>query len=161
MTNLRVTNSWPDDPEEDFQALSADEARQWRLRQKPRPAWHSVIWQAGVGLVAAIATGLLWHSLVLAQSVAFGAFAVVLPNVLLLRGMVGADVRWGPEALLLRLLVWELVKLVLTIAILYSANTVLGEMSWPALLAGLVVTMKANWLMLAFHSANRSPESKG
>ena len=159
---VRVTNLWLDDPEEEFTALSSEEARQWRLRQQVSPAWHSIAWQIGIGLIASTVIGLVWQSVMLAQSVAFGVFAVVLPNTLLLRGMAGAGKHWGPEALLLRLLVWELVKLALTIAILYSADKVLGEMSWPALLAGLVVTMKANWLVLAFQqSANRSSGGKG
>ncbi len=159
---VRVTNRWLDDPEEEFTALSSEEARQWRLRQRLSPAWHSIAWQIGIGLSASTVVGMVWRSGMLAQSVAFGVFAVVLPNTLLLRGMAGAGKHWGPEALLLRLLVWELVKLALTVAILYSADKVLGEMSWPALLAGLVVTMKANWLVLAFQQgANRSSGGKG
>jgi ATP synthase protein I len=63
--------------------------------------------------------------------------------------------------LLLRFFVWEMVKIALTVAILFSAVRVLGEMSWPALMAGLVVTMKANWLVLALRTANRSPDGKG
>lgn len=159
---VRVTNRWLDDPEEDFTALSSEEARQWRLRQPASPTWHSIAWQIGIGLTATAVIGMVWRSGMLAQSVAFGVFAVVVPNALLLRGMSGAGKHWGAEALLLRLLVWELVKLAVTFSILYSADKVLGEMSWPALLAGLVVTMKANWFVLAFQQgANRSPGGKG
>jgi len=103
----------------------------------------------------------MWQSETLARSAAYGTFAVVLPQTLLLRGMANLQGRWSPEALLLRFFVWELVKIALTIAILGSAVKVLGEVSWPALLAGLVVTMKANWLLLAFRTANRSPDGKG
>jgi len=52
-------------------------------------------------------------------------------------------------------------QIALTVAILCSASKMLGEMSWPALIAGLVVTMKANWLLLVFRTANRSPGGKG
>lgn len=159
---VRVTNHWLDEPEEEFTALSSEEARQWRTRQPLSPAWHPLAWQIGIGLIASTVIGLAWQSVMLSKSAAFGVFAVVLPNALLLRGMAGAGKHWGPEALLLRLLVWELVKIALTIVILYSANKVLAEMSWPALLAGLVVTMKANWFVLAFQQgANRSSGGKG
>lgn len=159
---MRVTNRWLDEPEEVFTVLSPDEARRWRLRQKASPAWHAVAWQTGVGLAASAIAGLVWQSEMLVRSVAFGVLAVVLPNTLFLRGMAGAGKHWGPEALLLRFLAWELVKIALTIGILYSADKVLGEVSWPALLAGLVVTMKANWLVLVFRQGtNRSSGGKG
>lgn len=158
---VRVTNRWQDEPEEEFNTLSAEQARQWRLRQPSRPIWHSLAWQIGMGLVAAVGIGWVWQSAMLAQSAAYGMSAVVLPQVLLLRGMAGVQGRWSPGALLLRFFVWEMVKIALTVAILFSAIRVLGEMSWPALLAGLVVTMKANWLVLALRTANRSPDGKG
>lgn len=158
---MRVTNRWQDEPEEEFNSLSAEQARQWRLRQAPSSSWHSLAWQIGMGLVAAAGIGLVWQSGMLARSAAYGMFAVVLPQALLLRGMAGVQGRWNPGALLLRFFVWEMVKIALTVAILFSAVRVLGEMSWPALMAGLVVTMKANWLVLAFRSAKRSPDGKG
>ena len=158
---VRVTNRWQDEPEEEFNSLNAEQARQWRSSQHPSPAWHALGWQVGVGLVAAAGTGVIWQSGVLMRSVAYGVFAVVLPQMLLLRGMAGVQGRWSSEALLLRFFVWELVKIALTVAILFSAGRVLGAMSWPALIAGLVVTMKANWLLLVFRTANRSPGGKG
>ena len=158
---VRVTNRWQDEPEEEFNPLSAEQARQWRLRQHPSPIWRSLAWQIGVGLVAAAGIGLVWQSEMLARSAAYGMFAVVLPQTLLLRGMAGVQGRWSPGALLIRFFVWEMFKIALTVAILFSASRVLGEMSWPALMAGLVVTMKANWLVLALRTANRSPDRKG
>jgi len=158
---VRVTNRWQDEPEEEFNSLSAEQARQWRLRQAPSSGWHSLAWQIGMGLVTGAGIGLVWQSEVLARSAAYGMFAVVLPQALLLRGMAGVQGRWSPGALLLRFFVWEMVKIALTVAILFSAVRVLGEMSWPALMAGLVVTMKANWLVLALRTANRSPDGKG
>jgi ATP synthase protein I len=158
---VRVTNRWQDEPEEEFNSLSAEQARQWRLRQASSPIWRSLAWQIGMGLPAAAGIGLVWQSETLAWSAAYGMFAVVLPQMLLLRGMAGVEGRWSPGALLFRFFVWEMVKIALTVAILFSAVRVLGEMSWPALMAGLVVTMKANWLVLALRTANRSPDGKG
>jgi ATP synthase protein I len=156
-----VTNRWQDEPEEEFNPLSAEQARQWRLLQHPIPNWRALVWQIGVGLVAAAGIGFIGQSGVLMRSAAYGVFAVAVPQMLLLRGMAGMQGRWSPEARLLRFFIWELVKIALTVAILLSAGRMLGEMSWPALIAGLVVTMKANWLLLAFRTANRSPGGKG
>ena len=156
-----MTDRWQDEPEEEYKVLNADEARQWRSQQQPNPIWHALAWQTGIGLVASAGVGLIWQSGMLAWSAAYGTFAVVLPQMVLLRGMAGMQGRWSPEARLLRFFIWELVKIALTVAILLSAGRMLGEISWPALIAGLVVTMKANWLLLAFRTANRSPGGKG
>ena len=94
--------------------------------------------------------GLIWNSAVMAWSAAYGALAVVLPNAALMRGMAGVRGRLRPEAVMLRFFVWELVKIGLTVAILGGARRVLGELSWPALLTGLVLTMKVNWFLLAY-----------
>jgi ATP synthase protein I len=47
------------------------------------------------------------------------------------------------------LFVWELVKIVLTVALLLVAPKVVAELSWLALVAGFVVTMKVYWLAMA------------
>jgi ATP synthase protein I len=46
--------------------------------------------------------------------------------------------------------VWEAVKVALTVAMLGLATRVIDELSWPAMLAGLVVTMKVYWVALAW-----------
>ena len=43
---------------------------------------------------------------------------------------------------------WEAVKIALTVAMLFAAPKVVTDLSWPALLVGLVVTMKAIWMTL-------------
>jgi ATP synthase protein I len=47
------------------------------------------------------------------------------------------------------LFVWELVKIVLTVALLLVAPKVVSDLSWLALVAGFVVTMKVYWLAMA------------
>ncbi len=44
--------------------------------------------------------------------------------------------------------VWEMAKVGLTVAMLFAAPRVVTDLSWPAMLAGLVVTMKVYWLAL-------------
>ena len=156
-----MIDRWQDEPDEEYKPLNPDEARQWRSRQPTSPIWHALAWQTGFGLIASEGIGWAWQSEMLAWSSAYGVLAVVLPQMLLMRGMAGMQERWSAQARLLRFFVWELVKIALTVAILLSASKMLGEMSWPALIAGLVVTMKANWLLLAFRTANRSPGGKG
>jgi len=47
--------------------------------------------------------------------------------------------------------VWEMVKVALTLAMLFGAPLFVKNLSWPALLVGLVLTMKVHWLALAFN----------
>jgi ATP synthase protein I len=44
--------------------------------------------------------------------------------------------------------VWELLKIVLTVAMLVAAPRLIADLSWLALLAGFVVTMKVYWLAM-------------
>ena len=43
-------------------------------------------------------------------------------------------------------MLWEGIKIVLTIALLLAAPKVVKDLSWLALLIGFVVTVKAAWL---------------
>jgi len=158
---VRVKNPWPDDSEDDSRPLSVEQARHWRSQQLAMPAWLLLVGQLAAGVVVALMLGLIWNSAVMAWSAAYGALAVVLPNAALMRGMAGARGRVRPEAVMLRFFVWELVKIGLTVAILGGARRVLGELSWPALLTGLVLTMKVNWFFLAYGSRkNGLPDGK-
>jgi ATP synthase protein I len=47
-------------------------------------------------------------------------------------------------------MVWEVVKIVSSIALLAAAPRLVVALSWPALLVGLVLTMKVYWVALAF-----------
>ena len=48
----------------------------------------------------------------------------------------------------LSLMVWELIKISLTLAILVAVVWRVEYLSWPALLVTMVVCLKANWLAL-------------
>jgi len=50
---------------------------------------------------------------------------------------------------------WELVKIALTVAMLAAAPRLVPELSWLALLAGMVMTMKAYWIALLARSGVR------
>jgi ATP synthase protein I len=47
---------------------------------------------------------------------------------------------------------WEMVKIALTLAMLFAAPQVMAkleqDLSWPAMLVGLVVVMKVYWMAL-------------
>ena len=56
-------------------------------------------------------------------------------------------------------MVWEMVKIALSVALLVAAPRLVAALSWPALLVGLVLTMKVYWVALAF-APDRKPVDK-
>jgi hypothetical protein len=54
---------------------------------------------------------------------------------------------------------WEMVKMALSVAMLIAAPRLITALSWPAMLVGLVVTMKAAWLAVMFSPRRRKQET--
>lgn len=127
----------------EFKPLNAEEARQWRLRNPMVSPWRIVGWQLGVGASLALLTWLVSGRSEWALSVLYGAFAVVLPASVMARALARRTGAAG--AALVGFFVWELVKIVLTVALLMIAPKLLPRLNWLALLAGFVVAMKVYW----------------
>lgn len=130
--------------------LSAEEARQWRL-DHPRECLGCVLGvQVAIGMVAALLMGIFGTRSTWGWSAAFGCLAVVVPTVFFLR-RARRRAAWAGSALL-NLLLSELVKIVLTVMLLLLAPRVVPDLSWLALLVGLIVTLQAYWVGLMWVS---------
>ncbi len=144
-----TTDAADEGSEPDFKPLSAEEAQAWRQNNPQASPWRVLLLQVGVGAVLALLTGLVsgqWH---LAASAAWGSVAVVIPAVVFVRALSRQMRRTQPGSALVGLFVWELVKIVLTVALLLVAPKVISDLSWFALVAGFLVTMKVYWLAMA------------
>ncbi len=133
---------------EDFTPLTPEQARQLRLTQEPISPWRVLGWQALVGLAVALLVGLVTGKLPWAVSALYGAVAVVVPGAVFARGLSSRLTRRNAGSAVTGFLLWEMVKIALTVAMLFAAPKVVEGLSWPALLLGLVVTMKVYWLGL-------------
>jgi ATP synthase protein I len=102
-----------------------------------------------VGALMALLIGLFTGEWMLAASSAWGSVAVVIPAVVFVRALGRQMRRTQPGSALMGLMVWELVKIVLTVALLLVAPKVISDLNWFALVAGFVVTMKVYWLAMA------------
>jgi ATP synthase protein I len=150
----------PEDAEEPpVQPLSAEEARRVREQNPSLSPWRVVAGQAGVGLVAALLGWLLTGRQSVGWSVAYGAFAVVLPAAVFARGLTGRFSSLNAGAAAVGFLLWEMVKIALTIAMLMVAPRWVAGLSWPALLVGLVLAMKVYWVALAFPPRRKTKSS--
>ena len=141
--------------EPEFVPMTAEQAQAWRLRNPVVSPWGVVGAQVLVGCVSTLVAWLLIGRPSVVWSVAYGALAVVLPAALFARGLTGRLSSLNPGAAVLGFFVWELVKVALTVAMLLAAPRLLVALSWPAMLVGLVLTMKVYWVALAFRKRAR------
>jgi ATP synthase protein I len=135
--------------EPEFKPLTADEAQVWRLRNPALMPWRIVALQACIGALMVLLTWLLTDERRLAASVAWGVVAVVMPAMVFVRALRRQMQVAQPKVALVGLFAWELVKIVLTVALLLVAPKVISDLSWFALVASFVVTIKVYWLALA------------
>lgn len=144
-----VTASSQDESDKGFRPLTPEEARRWRSQHPQLPVTRALMWQMLVGGVVAVLAWLFTQRAIVGWSAAYGALAGVLPAAVAAWGAT----RWArlgfPAGVALAgLLLWEGVKLVLTVGMLWMAPRFLGVPSWPALLVGLVLTIKMYWIGL-------------
>lgn len=139
-----------EDVEANFKPLTADEAVTWRKTQKRVSPWSVIVLQVGAALlVGVVAWGVLGVRAV-AWSAVYGGLSVVVPAAVMAYGLTSSKLARllaaFPAGSLGGLVFWEGVKVLLTVAMLSLAPVVVSELSWLALLAGLVIVLKVYWL---------------
>ena len=149
LADERVVDSADEDLKSDFKPLTAEQAQAWRLLNPMASPWRVLWLQVLVGALIAALTGWFSGQSRLAASVAWGVVAVVIPAVVFVRALSRQMRMRQAGSALAGLFVWELVKIVLTVVLLLAAPKVVADLSWLALVAGFVVTMKVYWLAMA------------
>jgi len=147
-----------DDPEHDaaVRPLTRAEAQAWRARHPQVPAWWVVAAQAAVGVVVAMLAWLISDDRAVWASALYGAAVVVVPGALMARGMSSRLSSVSPAASAVSFMLWEMVKIAVSVLMLALAPKIVQPLSWPALLASLVVCMHVYLLALLW----RRPEKK-
>ena len=138
-----------DEPEEDnFKRLTAQEAQELRERDPALSPWWVVGLQCVAGLaVALVAWGVSGKASV-GWSAGYGALAVIIPAALFARGLMSQFSSLNAATASFGFFVWEAVKLAVSIAMIAMAPRLVVNLSWLALLVGLLVTLKMYWLAL-------------
>jgi len=138
--------------EAEFKPLTAEQARELSRTQSSWSPWMVVALQGVVGLLVALGAWALTGRVPVGWSAGYGALAVVIPAALFARGLMRrvplADPRARAMGAAFGFLVWEMIKIALTVAMLVAAPKLVVDLSWPALLVGLVLTMKVYWVGL-------------
>ncbi|AGU52114.1 putative ATP synthase, subunit AtpI [Variovorax paradoxus B4] len=154
-TIARKDEEVAEDLDAEYKPLTADEARELRARHPSISPWWVIAGQLVVGLLVALAAWGLTGRQNLGWSAAYGAIAVVIPAAVFARGLTGRFSSLNPGTAVVGFFLWEMVKMALSIAMLFAAPRLITALSWPAMLIGLVVTMKAAWLAVMFSPRRR------
>jgi ATP synthase protein I len=133
----------------DFVPLSRAEAQALRAAHPTVSPWWVVVGQVGLGVVAALAAWWMFGDRI-ALSVVCGVLAAVIPAALFARGLTSQFAAANPGTAVMSFFVWEFVKIVVTISVLFAAHRLVRDLSWPGMLVGLVLSLKVYWLALAF-----------
>ena len=142
----------PETPEEEipFKQLSAEEVQRLRERHPLVSPWWVVVGQAGVGVGAALVAWAITGRQNVGWSAGYGALAVVIPAAIFARGLTSRFSSLNAASAAAGFMMWEMVKIASTIALLAAAPRLVAGLSWPAMLVGLILAMKVYWLALAY-----------
>ena len=138
--------------DENFKPLTRDEADKLRQASPSISAWKVLAGQLATGVMVALVAAVITGRQGAGWSALYGALAVVIPGALFARGLTSKVALMNPGAAVAGFFLWEMVKIGLTVAMLFAAPRVIADLSWPAMLVGLVVTMKVVWLVLVLHA---------
>ena len=135
-----------------FKPLTRQQAAALRKESPSVSPWEVLAGQLAAGVLLALLVGAIAEGaggkVSLGWSVLYGALAVVVPGALFARGVMSKVSSLNPGAAVAGFFLWEMVKVGLTIAMLFAAPRLVPDLSWPAMLVGMVVTMKVVWLLL-------------
>ncbi len=124
-----------------FRRWSHEDAAQLRKTQPAISPWRVVLWMLMAAVVIGVIALIIFDASI-ALSAAYGSLAVAIPAAVLARGMTSELSRMNAAAGALAFMVWEMVKIGLSIGMLMLAPSLIADLSWPALLVGLILTMK-------------------
>jgi ATP synthase protein I len=134
--------------DKNFKPLTREEAQTMRRANPSVSPWLVLAGQAIAGVLIALLSRLVTGSASAAWSTFYGALVVLVPGAVFARGLMSKVATMNAGAAVTGFFLWEFVKIGLAIAMLFAAPRLVLNLSWPAMLVGLVVTMKVVWLVL-------------
>jgi len=159
--NPPTNDAWDQSAGDDvIRPLTREEAQAFRQQNPVISPWMVLAGQAAVGGLSAFAAWWVSGESAVGWSVMYGAMAVVIPGALFARGLLSKVSTINPASAVTGFFLWEMVKIGLVLAMLYAAPRLVKDLSWLAMLVGLVVTMKVVWLVLWLEAKARRKSNK-
>ena len=149
MADRRVqSDAWDDEEETTVQPLTRAEAQALRDRLPRLAVGWVVVAQAALGAGVALLVWVFTGDSAVAVSALYGAAVVVVPGALMARGLSSPLSRMSPGAGAVSFMLWESVKIAVSVLMLVLAPSIVQPLSWPALLVNLVLCMQVYLLAL-------------
>jgi len=144
------SDAWDEDDaaRENYRRLTAQEAAALSANDPSVSPWWVVAAQAAVGTVVALLAWLLGGSEEYGWSALYGAVTAVVPGALMARGVTSRLTSVSPGVSAVSVMLWESVKMAVSVAMLVMAPRLVRPLSWPALLAALAVCLSVYWFAL-------------
>jgi ATP synthase protein I len=136
--------------EPEFKRWTADEAQALREKSPSVSPWRVIGWQVIAGVVIALGAWLLSGEVVVALSAGYGALTVILPAAVLARGIMSPMASVNALSAAMGFMVWEMVKIGLSVAMFFAAPQLIPGLNWLALLVGVILTMKVYWVAAVY-----------
>lgn len=137
-------SDWSKDIDPPVEPLTREEAQALIARHPSMSVWQVLAAQTLFGVLVALLWGGLSRDVSAFWSSLYATAVVVVPGLLMARGVFGRNARRGVG----RLLVWEVLKLGLICALLAMAPQVVRPLNWVALLVTLVLVLKVVGVVL-------------
>jgi ATP synthase protein I len=141
--------------------LSADQARAVLAGQPQVSPWRVVRFQVLVGFCLAALIGLTGAGRAGAYSALYGMAVVVVPAVLMARGLSGPLASLSPMSSAVSFMWWELVKIAVSVLMLALGPKVVQPLNWLVMLLSVVVCMKVYWVALLWRGNRKNSVESG
>jgi ATP synthase protein I len=159
--NFPANEAWDQTADDDVvKPLTRKQAQALRQQNPAISPWMVLAGQAVGGVLTALVAWWVSGESAVGWSVMYGAMAVVIPGALFARGLLSKVSTINPATAVTGFFLWEMVKIGLVLAMLYAAPRLVTNLSWSAMLVGLVVTMKVVWLVLWLEARARRKSNK-
>ena len=137
-------SDWSKDTDPPVEPLTREEAQALLARHPSMSVWQVLAAQLVFGVLVALVWGGVSRDVSALWSSLYATAVVVVPSLLMARGVFGRNAGRGVG----RLLVWEVLKLGLICALLALAPKVVQPLNWVALLVTLVLVLKVVGVVL-------------
>jgi ATP synthase protein I len=158
-----VEDAWQDDDDEasgrPFKRLSREDAERLRAQVPTLSPWRVVAGQAVVGVAIAFVGWVATGRQEVAWSALYGALVVVVPGALMARGTTSRLTSLTPVVSAVSVMLWESIKIIVSVAMLVLAPKVVRPLSWPALLVALAAGLSVYWFALLWRGRKSKSNS--
>lgn len=137
-------SDWSKDIDPPVEPLTREEAQALLAKHPSMSVWQVIAAQGLFGVLVALVWGGVSRDVSALWSALYATAVVVVPSLLMARGVFGRNAGRGVG----RLLIWEVLKLGLICALLALAPKVVQPLNWVALLVTLVLVLKVVGVVL-------------